>query len=99
MVLHASATGKRAEKLALEGNLTIDRAPELRQRLIRAIGENDLLTLDLSAVSSIDLACLQLLFSARRSAGIGAKRLHMVGTDNPEFARALQGNGFTLLDA
>ncbi|MGB9108811.1 MAG: STAS domain-containing protein, partial [Telluria sp.] len=58
--------------LAVEGELTIYRAAELKPALLDAVRAHDAPALDLSAVTEFDSAGLQLLLMARReAAGLG----------------------------
>lgn len=97
MVLQAHPTKKRTAKMVLQGNLTVATASTMRGQLLQAIEATDALTLDLSAVERIDLACLQLLFATQRSARNHAKTLQLTGIDNPALTRALQINGLDLI--
>jgi len=53
-------------RLSLDGDLTIYRAGEIRQRLIEDVRANGVLELDLSRVGEIDTAGLQVLALAKR---------------------------------
>lgn len=60
--------------LAVEGEMTIYRAAELKPALLEAVRTHDAPTLDLSAVTEFDSAGLQLLMVARReAAGLGKR--------------------------
>ncbi len=64
-------TTQAADCLALEGKLTIERAGELREQLLRAldsVAHGDVLALRFEEVESVDLSFLQLLWAAYRSA-------------------------------
>jgi len=52
----------------LEGDLTIARAAEIKGTLLGAFGRADHVELDLAEVESIDLACMQLICAAHRTA-------------------------------
>lgn len=66
-----------ATPLALDGELTIYRAAELRAALLAALEAGPALALDLSGCTEIDCAGVQLLLAAQRSAAEagGAVRL------------------------
>lgn len=96
MVMHATPEKTRSARLAFHDELTISKISQTRDTLINAFKTADTVTLDLSAVSRVDLAGLQLLYAARRTARDRSKTLQLVGTDNPAFATALNGNGFDL---
>lgn len=55
--------------LLIEGELTIYTASELKGRLLEALESQESLLIDLSQVSEIDTAGLQLLLMVRREAG------------------------------
>jgi anti-sigma B factor antagonist len=61
--------------LAVEGEMTIYRAAELKPALLEAVRTHDAPALDLSAVTEFDSAGLQLLLVARREAERLGKRL------------------------
>ncbi|MCP4109463.1 MAG: STAS domain-containing protein [Desulfobacteraceae bacterium] len=54
--------------LMMGGNLTIDRANEIRADLLKSINSVKHLDIKLDKVTDIDLSCLQLLCSAHRTA-------------------------------
>lgn len=54
--------------LCIEGEMSVYRAAELKQQLLEQLEMSPQLELDLSAVSEIDTAGLQLLLLARREA-------------------------------
>jgi anti-sigma B factor antagonist len=61
--------------LAVEGEMTIYRAAELKPALLEAVRAHDAPALDLSAVTEFDSAGLQLLLTARQEAARLGKRL------------------------
>lgn len=61
--------------LAVEGEMTIYRAAELKPALLDAVRTTDAPALDLSAVTEFDCAGVQLLLVARREAERLGKRL------------------------
>ena len=65
--------------LAVEGELTIYRAAELKPALLDAVRASAAPALDLSAVTEFDSAGLQLLLMARREAQRLGKPLHVAG--------------------
>jgi anti-anti-sigma factor len=66
--------------LAIEGELTIYRAAELRQALLAALGDGagGDLEIDLAAVTEFDSAGVQLLMAARKSAAARGRALRLV---------------------
>ncbi len=69
--------------MALGGELTIYAAAELKDGLVGAIGECAEMEINLSAVSDIDTAGLQVLVLAKRHAAATNKALHLVGHSRP----------------
>lgn len=71
-------TGQRAAAcLAVEGEMTIYRAAELKPALLEAVHAHEAPEIDLSAVTEFDSAGLQLLLLARREAGHLGRRLKL----------------------
>jgi len=71
-----------ATVLALDGELTIYRAAELRDLLTGALaglGEGAALELNLAEVSELDSAGVQLLMAARKTALASQRELRLVG--------------------
>lgn len=67
MITATDKTG-RSRRLALEGALVVQHVAEMKTKLKEALEEVDTLTIDLSETSEVDLAGLQLLCSAHRTA-------------------------------
>jgi len=67
-----------AARLAVEGEMTIYRAAELKPVLLDAVRTHDAPALDLANVTEFDCAGLQLLLAARREAARLGKRLALV---------------------
>lgn len=82
-----------ATLLSWQGRLSIEEMVPLRDALLAALHQHAEITVDLAAVASFDLACLQLLCSACGSASIRGKRLTLHGAENPALAQALRVNG------
>jgi anti-sigma B factor antagonist len=68
---------------AIEGELTIYRAGELKQAIFSQINASDVIEVDLSQVTEIDSAGLQILLSAKLEAMIRDKQLHFTGHSKP----------------
>lgn len=68
-----------AHRLPLEGELTIYTAAELKGRLLEALAAPEPLEIDLSQVSEIDTAGLQLLMLAKREAAARGTSLTLTG--------------------
>ena len=69
--------------VAIEGEMNIYRAVELKARLMKALDEADSIDLDLSGVSEFDSAGLQLLLLAWKEAGKNNKKLTFSATSAP----------------
>ena len=67
-----------AARLAVEGEMTIYRAAELKPALLDAVRAHDAPELDLANVTEFDCAGLQLLLMARREAARLGRRLALV---------------------
>lgn len=68
-----------AHLLRIEGEMTIYQAAELKQTLAATLAQCDELEIDLSAVTEIDTAGVQLLISAKKTAQSLQKELHLRG--------------------
>lgn len=88
---------KRMAKKGLihcDGELTVDRAEELRSVLIKALIDADRVELDMENVTAVDLSCLQLLCSAHQSAVRMNKRLALRHGRPDVFNRAADAAGY-----
>lgn len=63
--------------LALDGELNIYRAADLKQELLAAVAAAPALQLDLSGVSELDTAGLQVLMVAKQAANALGHELHL----------------------
>lgn len=82
MSQHEQTHGNAAQ-FALEGDLTIYRAAELKEIIAQRIAHAEEIEIDLSQVGEIDSAGLQLLVSAKLEAVSKNKALHFVGHSKP----------------
>lgn len=65
--------------LRIEGECTIYRAAELKQSVLAALEQSEAsINIDLSAVSEIDTAGIQLLLLAKKTATLQKKAMHVV---------------------
>lgn len=76
------------------GSLMIDRAASFASELSAALASTPRLLISLSGIEDLDLACLQVLYAARRSAAAAGKELHFVGTVSSRVVRRLAAAGF-----
>jgi anti-sigma B factor antagonist len=74
MTYSAEKTGR----IALDGEMTIYTAADLKARLLNALAEGEELEVDLSGVSELDSAGLQIMVLLKREAGDQSKRVRFV---------------------
>ncbi len=86
------AEGSRT--VAINGDMTIENAAELRSALMQALSDGGRLLLHMGRVDRIDLACLQLLCSAHRTAMRDEKHFSICGTDNEAIKDVIREAGF-----
>jgi anti-anti-sigma regulatory factor len=78
----------------LSGSLTIEKAAEIKRELAAALSSSSRVSVDISAIEDIDLACLQALYAARAEAKALGKELHLEGTIPQRAAKRLSACGF-----
>jgi|Deesub1362A_J573_1020465.scaffolds.fasta_scaffold00073_21 anti-anti-sigma factor len=83
-----------ARVLKATGDLTIERAAELKEVLLRLLGEADNVIFDLKGVNALDLTCLQLMCSAHRTAVMSNKRFTLAETYPEAFKNAVKEAGY-----
>lgn len=74
----SETTGDAVARLAIDGEITIYRAADLKTEVLDAVRRNALLELDLSGVSELDTAGLQVLMVAKQAAAAAGHELHLV---------------------
>lgn len=67
------------QHMALAGELTVMNAGDIRNRLLDALADTDDVDVDLSQVTEIDTAGVQLIVAAKREAEERHKALHFSG--------------------
>ena len=83
-------------KLTWTEDLTIPNAPRLREALLAALAESDDVLVDCSSVESVDLAGLQVLAAAAKSASRAGKRLAFAEDGRgPALTEAAERSGFS----
>lgn len=70
-------------RLALAGELTIFTAQACKEQLLAALAGGEAVEVDLSAVTEIDSAGLQLLIAAKREAAARNQALQFAGHSSP----------------
>jgi anti-anti-sigma factor len=79
----------------LEGALTIQQAGELKELLLRSLDGTERVTLNLEAATDIDIAGLQILCSAYRTAVTGSKSMVLAGGLPDAIKKAIEDGGFS----
>lgn len=86
-------------KLNLTGDLTIAMAAELKARMLNALAARDVLEIDTQQVEHVDVAGLQVLFAAFRSASGSSVAVHFPReAHGPAVAAALRRLGMSEVD-
>ena len=78
----------------LEGELNIQDAGQLKETLVKAFAETAELSLDLSGVTGIDIACMQVLCSAHKTFLTANKSFVVQGRVAPSFEQSVQDGGY-----
>ena len=89
----AAARKGRAVLLKVEGELVVDNVPPVHELLLGVLSEAKSVRLMLQEVESLDLAFVQLLWSARRTAAALNKNFTVEGTLPDELQALLQTAG------
>lgn len=84
----------RSGLLVVEGDLTINQVAHYRERLLEAFAVADLVTVDVSAATAVDVAGLQLLWAARCFSADRDKQLSLRLEGNRRFLDFLDEVGF-----
>lgn len=82
--------------LTLSGELTIERAEELKSSLLERLQTSDSLTVDAAGVTSIDISCLQLLYATCLSAEEHGKRMTIIDSGSGLLETAMRAVGWHL---
>jgi len=80
--------------LTMAGNMTIHFAGEIKESLLGAFNESSKLTCNLSGVSEIDLAGLQLLCAAHKSSCNAGKPFEVIGLNSEHMRKTVVEAGF-----
>jgi len=88
MTTKKKAPNKETQKLRMEGDLTIYQAVGLKQYLLDALSHAQELELDLSSITAIDTAGLQLLMMLKRQSLKEGKQIRCAG-HSPEVLEIL----------
>lgn len=85
---------KQEGLLTIDGDLTIQHATEYKNALLSAISEYDSIKIYLDKVKEFDLACLQLLVAAHKTALKRNKTLKIFGNQAGMLERAIKTAGY-----
>jgi anti-anti-sigma regulatory factor len=89
-----SGDGKTMKTLKISGRLTVEEASAVREQLLAALEGSQELQVDLSEVTAVDLAGLQILCSSHQGAELAGKRFQLADGGNPIFRKAMAEAGF-----
>jgi ABC-type transporter Mla MlaB component len=87
----------RKNIVTIAGELTISFAEELKKMLLEALGSADEVSLKIEELGAVDLACLQVLCSAHRSAVRSGKTLMFSMPPPPLFRAVVADAGYARL--
>lgn len=87
-------TRKGTAILKVEGELTVSRANELKKALLNSLTKSKKIEIDLDEVTAVDLAALQLLCSAHRTADKQGKKLSIKEPSSAAYLEARDKAGF-----
>lgn len=80
--------------VSLEGDATVAGIEPLHQRLTEALESSSKVLVNVSHVSTMDLAGIQLLYAAKREAEARGVALHLTGTVSDAVREAMEAGGF-----
>lgn len=90
----ADIAGSQALGIRPEGVLGVDRAAALKAELLEALAVSGKVVLNMEAVTDIDLACLQVLYSARKTALERSREFSVRGSLPQRSLERLHAAGF-----
>ena len=96
MSFNATHTDRKSI-ITITDELTISSAEEFRKVLLEAFGAADEISIRITALEAIDLACLQVLCSAHQSAVRSGKKLRFDLPPPPLFRTAVNDAGYSRL--
>ncbi|MBT0662676.1 STAS domain-containing protein [Geobacter pelophilus] len=79
----------------LSGSMTIHYAVEIKDALLTAFNDSSKLTCNLTQVSDIDLAGLQLLCATHKSSCASGRKFEVVGLERDDFVKVVECAGFS----
>lgn len=91
-----TAPQPRTTGVTLDGVLTVRGIEPARASLAVALAQHDVVTIDCTAATEIDLSLIQLLFAARTSARHAGKTLRLAAPAGDLLRAALDRGGFPI---
>ncbi len=89
---------KKTGILRLKGDLTIQCALPLKDALADSLQYVDNCKLDLNDVTTIDISCIQVFYSAYKTALDSGKQFSLYGECSPLFYKIIETAGYSRLD-
>lgn len=83
-----------AASVLLNGALTVRNIVNIRDILLAALTDHQVVRVDCRAADAVDLSCVQLLLAARRSASQAGKQLVLAAQADGLLRAALEQGGF-----
>lgn len=83
-------------RLCFDGELTVHNAAAIREGILQALGQSEEVEIDLEGVTAVDLAGLQLLCSAHRTAEAEGKTLLLESRSKSILREVRRASGFVL---
>jgi anti-anti-sigma factor len=81
--------------LTLEGNLTINRAEEVKNKILESFMNTKQVLLNLAHAENIDVSFIQILYAAKNEARKQKKEFHLTGTVKENVLRSFIMAGVT----
>ncbi len=85
---------RRTRVVEISGRMTIQHADELRSMLLEAFDSAEQVRVEMNAITEIDLAGLQMICSAHRTAVVANKGLAVSGANNGAVRASAVSAGF-----
>jgi len=92
----SSGKNKDRGKLTMDGELTLGGVRKIHEELLRSMEKAQHLDIEISGAVETDLAFLQLLCSAHRTAAQTGKTVALTGDIPDVFRQAVEDNGYSV---
>jgi anti-anti-sigma regulatory factor len=93
-ILKLADTDSEAASVLLDGALTVRNIASVRDILLAALTDHQVVRVDCRAADAVDLSCIQLLLAARQSASQAGKRLVLATRADGLLRATLEQGGF-----